>query len=162
MVDYMGLSGGFLPTADITTLAEPVLLQDSLQGGPIRFLSDANPSAAATNIARLIQQAFTNLGADFHGRTDDLGMDVPSFDISLSVQRAETEVTGRYNAATDTYGNLLGQGVIDPAKVVRTALQNAASVASLMLTTECLVAERPKGEEKAAGGGHGHGHSHDF
>jgi len=68
-----------------------------------------------------------------------------------------------YNAATDTYGNLLSQGVIDPAKVVRTALQNAASVASLMLTTECLVAERPKGEEKSAGGGHGgHSHSHDF
>ena len=64
-----------------------------------------------------------------------------------------------YNAATDTYGNLIGQGVIDPAKVVRTALQNAASVASLMLTTECLVAERPKGEEKSSGGGH-HGHNH--
>ena len=65
-----------------------------------------------------------------------------------------------YNAASDTYGNLLSQGVIDPVKVVRTALQNAASVASLMLTTECLVAERPK-EEKAAGGGGGHaGHGH--
>ena len=64
-----------------------------------------------------------------------------------------------YNAATDQYGNLIGQGVIDPAKVVRTALQNAASVASLMLTTECLVAERPKDEKASAGGGHaGHGH----
>ena len=52
-----------------------------------------------------------------------------------------------YNAATDQYGDLLAQGVIDPAKVVRTALQNAASVASLMLTTECLVAERPKDEK---------------
>jgi chaperonin GroEL len=63
-----------------------------------------------------------------------------------------------YNAATDQYGNLLSQGVIDPMKVVRTALQNAASVASMMLTTECLIAERPK-EEKPAGGGHaGHGH----
>jgi chaperonin GroEL len=63
-----------------------------------------------------------------------------------------------YNAQTDEYGNLLKMGVIDPVKVVRTALQNAASVASLMLTTECLVAERPK-EEKAAAGGHaGHGH----
>src|SRR4029077_836725 len=66
-----------------------------------------------------------------------------------------------YNAASDQYGNLLKMGVIDPVKVVRTALQNAASVAGLMLTTECLVAERPK-EEKAAGGagahaGHGHG-----
>ena len=66
-----------------------------------------------------------------------------------------------YNAASDQYGNLLSQGVIDPVKVVRTALQNAASVASLMLTTECLVAERPK-EEKAAAGGHDHGHGHGF
>jgi chaperonin GroEL len=49
-----------------------------------------------------------------------------------------------YNAATGQYGNLLGMGVIDPVKVVRTALQNAASVAGLMLTTECLVAERPR------------------
>jgi chaperonin GroEL len=63
-----------------------------------------------------------------------------------------------YNAATDQYGNLLSQGVIDPVKVVRTALQNAASVASLMLTTECLVAERPKDEKPAAGGHAGHGH----
>jgi chaperonin GroEL len=66
-----------------------------------------------------------------------------------------------YNAATDTWGNLIGQGVIDPVKVVRSALQNAASVASLMLTTECLVAERPK-DEKPAAGGHDHGHGHGF
>jgi chaperonin GroEL len=64
-----------------------------------------------------------------------------------------------YNAANDTWGNLLAQGVIDPVKVVRTALQNAASVSSLMLTTECLVAERPKDEKPAAGGGH-EGHNH--
>ncbi len=61
-----------------------------------------------------------------------------------------------YNARTDTYGDLVQMGVIDPAKVVRTALQNAASVAGLMLTTEALVAEKPK-EDKAAGGGHAHG-----
>jgi len=65
-----------------------------------------------------------------------------------------------YNAATDQYGNLLSQGVIDPVKVVRTALQNAASVASLMLTTECLVAERPKDEKASAGGGGHAGHGH--
>ncbi len=46
-----------------------------------------------------------------------------------------------YNAATDEFGNLLAMGVIDPVKVVRSAIQNAASVASLMLTTECLIAE---------------------
>ncbi len=64
-----------------------------------------------------------------------------------------------YNAANDTWGNLLAQGVIDPVKVVRTALQNAASVSSLMLTTECLVAERPKDEKPSGGGGH-EGHNH--
>jgi chaperonin GroEL len=58
-----------------------------------------------------------------------------------------------YNAATGEYGNLFGMGVIDPAKVVRTALQNAASVAGLMLTTECLIAELPKREDKASAGG---------
>ncbi len=52
-----------------------------------------------------------------------------------------------YNAATETYGDLVKDGVIDPAKVARTALQNAASIAGLMLTTEALVAEIPE-EEK--------------
>jgi chaperonin GroEL len=62
-----------------------------------------------------------------------------------------------YNAATDQYGHLIAMGVIDPVKVVRTALQNAASVAGLMLTTECLVAERPKEDAAGAGGSAGHG-----
>jgi len=52
-----------------------------------------------------------------------------------------------FNAQTGEYEDLMAAGVIDPAKVARTALQNAASVASLMLTTEALVAERPKEEE---------------
>ena len=61
-----------------------------------------------------------------------------------------------FNAATGNYEDLLLAGVIDPAKVSRTALQNAASVASLMLTTEAMVAERPKDDEpKAPGGGMG-------
>jgi chaperonin GroEL len=68
-----------------------------------------------------------------------------------------------FNAATGTYGDLVAEGVIDPVKVVRSALQNAASVASLMLTTEAMVAEKPK-EEKApaGGGGHMHGGGGDF
>jgi chaperonin GroEL len=61
-----------------------------------------------------------------------------------------------YNAQTNAYGDLMEMGVIDPAKVVRCALENASSVAGLMLTTEVLVAEKPK--EDKAGGGHGHGH----
>lgn len=55
-----------------------------------------------------------------------------------------------FNAATDEYGNMLSSGIIDPTKVTRTALQNAASVASLMLTTEAMIAEVP---EEGAGGG---------
>jgi chaperonin GroEL len=57
-----------------------------------------------------------------------------------------------YNAATHEYGDLVAMGVLDPTKVTRTALQNAASVASLMLTTDCMVAELV--EDKPAGGGH--------
>src|SRR3954453_3322724 len=60
-----------------------------------------------------------------------------------------------FNAQTEEYGDLVQQGVIDPTKVTRTALQNAASVASLMLTTDAMVAELV--EEKKAGAGHSHG-----
>ncbi len=62
-----------------------------------------------------------------------------------------------YNAETDTYEDLLKVGVIDPAKVTRSALQNATSVAALFLTTECVITEKPKKEEPAPAGGHGHG-----
>ncbi len=61
-----------------------------------------------------------------------------------------------YNAGTDTYEDLVKAGVIDPTKVTRTALTNAASVSTLMLTSDALIAERPKPAKKAAGG-HGHG-----
>jgi chaperonin GroEL len=57
-----------------------------------------------------------------------------------------------YNAASDTYEDLVESGVIDPTKVVRTALQNAASVASLILTTECVIADAPKEKDKPASG----------
>ncbi len=60
-----------------------------------------------------------------------------------------------YNAQTDVYENLVEAGVIDPTKVTRTALQNAASIASLLLTTECVIVEHP--EEESAGGGGGGG-----
>ena len=58
-----------------------------------------------------------------------------------------------YNARTDVYGDLLEMGVIDPAKVVRIALQNAASVAGLLITTECAIVEKEKDEAGAGGGG---------
>jgi chaperonin GroEL len=61
-----------------------------------------------------------------------------------------------FNAATETYEDLVKAGVIDPAKVVRNALQNASSIASLLLTTEALVSEIPE-EKKEPAGGHSHG-----
>ena len=68
---------------------------------------------------------------------------------------AESNGAIGYNAATDKYEDMVKAGVIDPTKVTRTALENAASVATLMLTSEALVAEKPK-EEKAPAGHPGH------
>ncbi len=65
------------------------------------------------------------------------------------------------NAETGEYGDLIAQGIIDPVKVTRSALQNAASIAALLLTTEVLVVEKPAGDSPVAGSGHAHhGHSH--
>src|SRR5512138_950181 len=61
-----------------------------------------------------------------------------------------------FNAQTEEYGDLVSEGVIDPTKVTRTALQNASSVAGLMLTTDAMVAELVE-EKKGGGGGHSHG-----
>ncbi|MEO5558069.1 MAG: TCP-1/cpn60 chaperonin family protein, partial [Dokdonella sp.] len=61
-----------------------------------------------------------------------------------------------YNAATGEYGDMVELGILDPTKVTRYALQNAASIAGLMITTEAMVAEAPK-KEAGGGGDHGHG-----
>ncbi len=63
------------------------------------------------------------------------------------------------NAATGEYGDLVAQGIVDPVKVTRSAVRNAASIASMLLTTETLVADKPEEEPASAGHG-GHGHSH--
>ncbi|MEU1623264.1 chaperonin GroEL [Streptomyces sp. NPDC008238] len=73
---------------------------------------------------------------------------------------AELEKGHGFNAATGEYGDLVKSGVIDPVKVTRSALENAASIASLLLTTETLVVEKKEEEPAEAGHGHGHGHSH--
>jgi chaperonin GroEL len=70
---------------------------------------------------------------------------------------AGLEVNNGLNAATDEYVDLIAAGVIDPVKVTRSALANAASIASLLLTTETLVVDKPEDEPA---NGHGHGHSH--
>ncbi len=63
-----------------------------------------------------------------------------------------------YNAATEEYGDMIQMGVVDPTKVVRNALENAASIAGLLLMTEALVTEEEEDEPAAAAGGHGHQH----
>jgi chaperonin GroEL len=80
--------------------------------------------------------------------------------IIISKVRENKNLNYGYNAETDTYEDLVVAGVIDPTKVTRTALQNASSIASLMLTTEALVAEIP--EKKPAMGGPGGGHGPDM
>ena len=73
---------------------------------------------------------------------------------------AELPVGQGLNAATGEYGDLAAQGVIDPVKVTRSALRNAESIASMILTTDTLVVEKKEEEPAAAAGGHGHGHGH--
>ena len=72
----------------------------------------------------------------------------------------ELGVGNGYNAATEEYGDLVAQGVLDPVKVTRSALVNATSIAAMLLTTETLIVEKPEDDEPAAAGGHGHGHGH--
>jgi len=67
-----------------------------------------------------------------------------------------------YNAATGVFEDLVKAGVIDPTKVTRTALQNAASVATLLLTSDALIAEKPKDSPKKGGGAGGHGGDYDM
>jgi chaperonin GroEL len=76
---------------------------------------------------------------------------------ALIVERVKTAKGNEgYNVATDKYEDLIASGVVDPTKVTRSALQNAASISGLLLTTECVITDLPAKEE--AGGGHGHDH----
>jgi len=79
--------------------------------------------------------------------------------VAVSKVRELTAGNG-LNAATGEYGDLIKAGVIDPVKVTRSALVNAASIASMVLTTDTLVVEKKEDETESAGGGHGHGHGH--
>ena len=64
------------------------------------------------------------------------------------------------DAASGEYGDLVAAGIIDPVKVTRSALQNAASIAGMLLTTETLVVDKPEPPAEESGHGHGHGHGH--
>ena len=78
---------------------------------------------------------------------------------SVIVQQLRSETDGSgFNAATGEWVDMVKAGIIDPAKVTRSALQNAASIAAIVLTAESAVVEKPEEEEAAAGDGHGHMH----
>jgi chaperonin GroEL len=101
---------------------------------------DAGISIVLRAIEEPLRQIVTNAGAE----------------ASVVVNKV-LEGTGNFgfNAANDTYGDMVEMGVLDPTKVTRSALQNAASVAGLMLTTDCMVAELPKEDAPAMPGGMG-------
>ena len=67
-----------------------------------------------------------------------------------------------YDALKGEYGDMFDRGIVDAAKVTRSALQNAASIAAMVLTTETLITDLPEKEKAGAGGGHDHGGGMDF
>ena len=109
--------------------------------GVLEDLGENEEQKAGVNIIRRALEAPLRRIADNAGIDGSIVIDKVS----------QAKGSQGFNARTETYEDLLKAGVIDPTKVVRTALQNAASVASLLLTTEAMVAEKP--EEKGAGGG---------
>ncbi len=121
----------------------------------MKAASDANCCSAASNedektgmgiVSRAIEAPLRQLAANA-GREG-----------ALIVENVKTNKEGfGYNVATDKYEDLIASGVVDPTKVTRSALQNAASIAGLLLTTECLIAEKPE-PAKPAAGGHDHDH----
>ncbi len=72
--------------------------------------------------------------------------------VIVETVRSEDNDTFGFNAATEKFEDLVAAGVIDPAKVTRTALQNAASIAGLMLTTEAMIADAPNENDDMGGG----------
>jgi chaperonin GroEL len=129
-----------------------------LPGGGVALLRAANAiDKSATNLegdeaigATIVRRA---IEAPLRKLCDNAGVEG-----SLVVQQVlKSKSTMGYNVATDTHEDLIKAGVVDPTKVTRTALQNAGSVAGLLLTTDCMITDIPE-DEKAAPGGHDHDH----
>lgn len=113
------------------------------------------------------QKALDGLKGDNHDQ--DMGIDIlrraiesplrqivanAGYEASVVVNKiAENKGNFGFNAATGEYGDMVELGILDPTKVTRTALQNAASIASLMLTTECMIADLPKKDDGASDAG---------
>ena len=122
-----------------------------------RARSQYQAAAPAAQLNRPVEGAADQVGVDILRRA----LEAPIRQIatnagaegSIIVATVRDSKTNHgYNALTDTFEDLFASGVIDPTKVVRTALQNAASIAGLLLTTEAVVVEKPQDESAAAGG----------
>ena len=101
--------------------------------------ANADQSAGISIVRRALEEPLRQIVAN------------AGIDPSVVVDRvAEGTANFGYNAANETFGDLLEMGIIDPAKVTRSALQNAASIAGLILTTDCMIAQAPKPAAGAA------------
>jgi chaperonin GroEL len=126
--------------------------------------------AALVHAAQALEGGLGRTGDELAGvRLVRSALDEPAYWIAanaglegrVAVNRAREAGAGQgLNAATGEYGDLVAAGIVDPVKVTRSAVRNAASIASMLLTTETLVVDKPEQEPAAAGHGHGHGHSH--
>jgi len=134
---------GIVPGGGVALLRAAMALKDLKVGGDEQIGVDIVRRACEDPLRQLVVNSGTE-GAIVVGKIRD--SDNPNFG---------------YNAQTDTYEDLVVSGVIDPTKVTRTALENAASIASLMLTTEAMVADIPE-KKSAPGGPGGHGPEMDY
>ncbi|WP_420616552.1 chaperonin GroEL [Candidatus Palauibacter sp.] len=124
---------GIVPGGGVALLRSQAAL-DGVEG------SDADESIGIRIVRRAVEEPVRTIASNA-GAEGSI--------IVEKVREAEGRNTG-YNAATDEYEDMVKAGVIDPTKVTRTALQNAASIAGLLLTTEAVVVERPEAEDPAA------------
>jgi chaperonin GroEL len=117
---------------------------------------------AVPAIEALDLQGTERVGADIVARALREPLRIIASNAGLEGQVVVNEVAGSegdhgFDAATETYGNLIERGVIDPTKVVVSALTHAVSIATIVLSTEALIADAPERDDDAAGGGHSHG-----
>jgi chaperonin GroEL len=109
-----------------------------------------------------LENADEQIGVDIVKRAVEAPLRMLASNAGVEVSLIVQEVKRRkgndgYNVATGEFTDLVIAGVVDPKKVTRSALQNASSIAGLLLTTECLVTELPEKEKPAPAGGHDHG-----
>ena len=114
--------------------------------------SDYDKEKLQERLAKLVGGvAVINVGASTETEMKEQKARVEGAVIVMEVKKNKKVAFG-FNAATEEYMDMIEAGIIDPTKVTRTALQNAASIAGLMITTECVIADKPEDDKKMGGG----------